>query len=254
VLGPRDVAACELPIAIDAFAPVVPLVSHDVAYLLDQSGQAREQIAASMTQGSFAQSRAPESGRALSTDHLDTWSNRAHEMRSLPARRAQKFGCHGGCSVFNFGGARQVLHAAESTVRELLRNRLAARALHPMQTFRCHQLIDSLEIIYAIRGLEAERSSIEVLRVDMDIGDAADRYKGSGSVASDKVRAAGLWKPFHVNRSAHGDSPSQSEVLCATNAERGNVKTIFTEQRIGNRRKTKRARRWSEPDPKIRCP
>ena len=78
-----------------------------------------------------------------------------------------------------------------------------------MQTFRRHQLIDVLEVIYPIGGLVTKGGSIEVLCVDTDIRDAANRSKGRGCVTADKVRTTGLRKKFYADRRSHALSSSR---------------------------------------------
>jgi hypothetical protein len=71
-----------------------------------------------MGAGNFANAIRLKRRSALRANHLDARRDRAHRMRSLPTRRAAKFGGHGGGSVINLGGAQQYWLADRSTVCE----------------------------------------------------------------------------------------------------------------------------------------
>lgn len=104
-----------------------------------------------------------------------------------------------------------------------------------VEAFGCRQLTDALKSNRSICRLKTGSGSIEVFRIDDNIGDTSTRRECRRGNASNEVGAAGFLESFYVDRRARVDSPTQLRSTCAMDPEPGDVKTIFTDRRIGYR-------------------
>jgi hypothetical protein len=100
-------------------------------------------------------------------------------------------------------GVTQICDAAFQCSPSSSSPRLEAMSRHATHPLRQEHRVDQIEVLVPVGGFKADGGAIDVLLVDVNVGDALDREQNLCGIRSDDIRAVRARNPLNQHGGAH---------------------------------------------------